>query len=98
MDKAKFDALRNAAKGRFDGAKTPDEIKAATEELANIDALEKEAAEIETQNAQLLASYKEIVKKEPISKKPEDDDGGDDEGEGLDFDEALAKIKAARKN
>jgi len=97
MTKQHFEALRAAAKARFDGAKTPEEVKAATEELANIDEIEKEAEELTKQNASLLASYKEIVKNEPVSKKPPADQE-EDEGEGLDFAEALEKIIQARKD
>ena len=93
--KTQIEALRAAAKSRFDGAQTTEEVKAATEELAQIDELEKETGELEKQNASLLASYKEIVKHEPVSNKPEPSDD-DDTGEGLSFEEALQKVIEAR--
>ena len=97
MNKTHFEALRAAAKARFDGAETPEAVKAATEELAHLDEAEKEAEELIKQNASLLASYKEVVKHEPITdKKPPEDSEDEDEGQGLEFGEALAKVLAAR--
>lgn len=97
MLKTKIEKLKEAAKTRFDGATTPEAVKAATEELAALDELEKETGELETQNASLLASYKEIVKREPVSKKPATDPEDEDEsGKGLEFAEALDQILAAR--
>ena len=98
MDKTRIESLRKAAQARFDGASTPEAVKEATEDLANLEAIEREFGELETQNASLLASYKDIVKHEPIANKPEPDpDDGEEAGKGLDFAEALAQITAARK-
>lgn len=100
MDKTHIEELRKAAKARFDGATTPEAVKSATEELAHIDEIEKETEELEKTSASLLASYKSIIKNQPIKKDPaENDDEGeeDEEGKALGFDEALAKVIAARK-
>lgn len=98
MDKTRIESMRKAAQARFDGATTPEAVKEATEELANLDAIEKEVGELETQNASLLASYKDIVKHEPITNKPEPEpDMDEEEGRGLEFAEALDKIISARK-
>ena len=97
MNKEHFEALRSAAKARFDSATTPEGVKAATEEMAHIDEAEREADEMAKQNASLLASYKEIVKHEPVTdKKPPEDSDEDEEGKGLEFGEALAKVLEAR--
>lgn len=96
--KTQIDALRKKAKARFDGAKTPEEVKEATEEMAALDELEKESAELEAANASLLASYKDIVKHEAVSEKPQQDpEDEDEEGAGLGFEEALQKVLQARK-
>lgn len=99
MNKSHIEALRAKAQQRFDKAETPEDVKAATEELSHIDELEKESEELEKTSASLLASYKAILKEQPIG-KPENKDGDDEEDEeeeGLSFDEALAKVIAARK-
>lgn len=96
MNKINIENLRKAAQSRFDGAKTPEDVKAATEELAAIEEIDKEVGDLEEQNASLLASYKEIVKREPIANKPEPDPEGEEDRKGLGFAEALAQIKAAR--
>ena len=97
MIKEKLEALRAKAKARFDGAQTPEEIKAATEELANLDEIEQDAEKLTTENASLLASYKEIVRREPVTKKaPEESDEEDEEGQGLSFEDALKKVLDAR--
>lgn len=100
MNKSHIEALRANAQQRFDKAETPEDVKAATEELSHIDELEKESEELEKTSASLLASYKAILKEQPVKKKSEDKDGDDeeDEEEGeLSFDEALSKVIAARK-
>lgn len=94
----KIDALRKKAQARFDAATTADDVKSATEDLAALDEIEKGYDEMKQQNAALLASYKSIVKAEPVSNKaPEDPEAEEEGGEGLDFAAALAKIKAARE-
>lgn len=93
--KKQIEALRETAKKRFDGAQSPEEIKAATEELAQLDEIEKETAKLEEQNASLLASYKEIVKREPVSNEPEEDE--EQRGQGLSFEQALKKVIEAEK-
>lgn len=90
MNKDNLEKLKAAAKARFDGAKTPEEVKAATQEIAYIEDFEKEADELEKSNLQLLASYKEAIKGESVTtKKPPEED---EEGEPLEFDEALQKV------
>lgn len=93
----KIDALRKKAQARFDAATTADDVKSATEDLAALDEIEKGYDEMKQQNAALLASYKSIVKAEPVSNKAPEDPEAEEGGEGLDFAEALAKIKAARE-
>lgn len=91
MNKDNLEKLKAAAKARFDGAKTPEEVKAATQEIAYIEDFEKEAEELEKSNLQLLASYKEAIKGESVTtKKPPEDE--DEEGEPLEFNEALQKV------
>ena len=93
----KIDALRKKAQARFDAATTADDVKSATEDLAALDEIEKGYDEMKQQNAALLASYKSIVKAEPVSNKAPEDPEAEEGGEGLDFAAALAKIKAARE-
>lgn len=97
MNNEHLEALRTSAKARFDAAKTAEEIKAATEELSHLDEIEKEEKELTSQNVTLLASYKEIVKKEPVTTKaPKDSDEEDEDGQGLSFEDALKKVLDAR--
>ena len=96
MNNEHLEALRTSAKARFDGAKTAEEIKAATEELSHLDEIEKEEKELTSQNATLLASYKEIVKKEPVTTKAPKDSDEEEEGQGLSFEDALKKVLDAR--
>ena len=93
----KIEALRKKAMARFDAATTADDVKSATEDLAALDEIEKDYDDVKQQNAALLASYKSIVKSEPVSVKAPEDPEGEEGGEGLDFAAALAKIKAARE-
>lgn len=97
MNNEHLEKLRASAKARFDSAQTAEEIKAATEELSHLDEIEKEEKELVSQNAALLASYKEIVKKEPVTNKaPKDSDEEEEEGQGLSFEDALKKVLDAR--
>lgn len=97
--KNQIEVLREKVKARFENGQNPEEIKAATEEMAALDEIEKENEELLKQNASLLASYKEIVKGEPVSTKPqqETDSEDEEEGAGLSFEEALQKVLEARK-
>lgn len=97
MDKKHIEALRSKAKSRLDAAKTAEEVKEATEDLANLDEIEKEANELIKTNSDLLASYKEIIKSESVAKSEEVKNEDDDALTGLDFDEALKKVLANRK-
>lgn len=99
MMKEKIEELRKAAQARLDGATDPEAVKQATADLSALDDLEKEADEMTASNAQLLASYKEIVRGQPLHPKKEDLDDPDDpeNGHGLSFEEALNKVLEARK-
>lgn len=88
--------LRESAQGRLEKAADAEGVKAATAELADLEGIEKEAEELKQQNASLLAAYKDIVKNEPIKKGPNDDETDNDEGQGLEFGEALKKVLDAR--
>lgn len=97
MNKQVYEALQKNAQARLDKATTPEEVKAATEDLTNLDSMKKEIEDTEKSNATLLASYKEIVKGQPLDKKPSSDDEDDEPKEGLSFEEALEKVLAKRK-
>ena len=65
-------------------------------ESTHLDEIEKEEKELVSQNAALLASYKEIVKKEPVTTKAPKDSDEEEEGQGLSFEDALKKVLDAR--
>lgn len=100
MDLKKIQDLKAKAKNRLEIATSPDEVRAAYAEVSELEALEREAQELIDQNASLVSSYKEVLRKEPVSKKDDDDpedDENQNEGKALSFEDALNKVLASRK-
>lgn len=97
MDKERIKNLQERAKQRLDKAETPEEIKAATEEMSMLEGVAEEAEKLEETNKNLLTSYKEALKGQPI-KLSKADAIEEDEEAPLEFEDALKKVLDARKN
>lgn len=97
MNKENIEKIKAAATARLDMAETPEEIEKANDEIKAIEALEKDFIETEENNASLLKSYKESLRGEPFKKDPnQDQEEEENGGNGLEFDEALAKVLSQR--